>query len=491
MLDSTCTLSGWTEGEYCSICNKVLVIPKEIKPIDHDLVIETAREPTCTESGVTEGSYCAACNERFSEQTALEPLGHTEVVNEAVGPTGVSTGLTEGRSCSVCNQVFVPQQTIDILPPVTIDSHFGIITESKATVTTEHIKLNIPANVYIPYDLVDNINTVTSTMELASGLKFEGSRYYANEFLDVNVEKYTDSLNERGPLHDDNDECNIASGDLLLFDTFIHELTHSLQLNQSNWHYCELITEGFAAYTTYKTQKHIEAYSPEISVIVGASGNTLAENYELNYDELFSHSFGYWFENGFNFESNETVHLGFRFMWYLDEVYGNYSKWITAYENENWAFVAFSNQLPIEEQIRAFKSAYGDDVFDGFYSWFTSNENLFKKSQPIDLRDVEKIQLYPNFAYDEIFYEISGAITYNDLFIDIDAGKRYIAEYKAQNIDGMMLDITEGVVVELYDSEGRLLKTPITSNAELIPLDDVSFIKLVGEGIAHEIKIIF
>ena len=241
--------------------------------------------------------------------------------------------------------------------------------------------------------------------------------------------------------------------------------------------------EGISTYTTYKTQKYIAQYYPDLIPIVGTINQSIV-NYSIsNYSKLYEYPLEYWMENTFEFSGNTNYSIGFRFAWYLDEVYGDYTKWIFEYEKVNPYDRANTktNKLPIEEQIKAFKLAYGEDVFEGFYAWLKENEKLFKNNYPVDLSVAEKIQFYPTCAYREIYYSFSGG-SYNDLYIGIDSGRYYLNEYKGKNTDEMALNIDPGIIVELYDGEGRLLRAESSQREISIKLEGVSFIKLVGSG---------
>ena len=212
-----------------------------------------------------------------------------------------------------------------------------------------------------------------------------------------------------------------------------------------------------------------------------------------NFDELYKHSMEYWMDNTFEYSGNNNYAIGFALAWFLDEVYGDYTKWITEYEKENPMYLANVNTdaLSNEEQLKAFYLAYGEDVFDKFYSWLKQNESAFA-CRTIDISGAKKIQFYPTFAYSNITYHINAwdtKILYNDLLIDFSAGKAYMTDYKGRNIDGMAMTITSGCVVEFYDAEGKLLRTE-TSQGQAMSLEDVSFIKLVGNGAFYSIDIV-
>jgi len=132
-VEATCTETGLTAGEKCSVCGTVTVEPQTAPAkghtYDNDQDTEcndcghirditcthswdggtVILEPTCTAEG---GKFfvCALCGETKTE--ILAPLGHSEVILPAVEATCTETGLTEGKKCSVCGEVITAQQTV-------------------------------------------------------------------------------------------------------------------------------------------------------------------------------------------------------------------------------------------------------------------------------------------------------------------------------------------------------------------------------------------
>ncbi len=112
---ATCTQSGLTEGKHCSVCNEVIVEQTVVGALNHTEVIDEAVAATCTAAGLTEGKHCLRCNEVLVEQTVIKAAGHTEVVVEAVAATCTATGLTEGKRCSVCETITASQEVVPMI----------------------------------------------------------------------------------------------------------------------------------------------------------------------------------------------------------------------------------------------------------------------------------------------------------------------------------------------------------------------------------------
>ena len=438
---------------------------------------------------------------------------HEVVIDPAVFATSFETGLTEGSHCARCGEVLVAQEVVPLADSVQMDFAGGYVTTEPTVIETEHMRLNIPANVYILDDLVEYINIITSAIEEVSGLKFDTcSEYYKK--IEVTVVKNTNTQSETEVhAYANYGAITIASGDLLDMYALIHETSHILKYYNSPWSYCTWAEEAISTYNTYKVQKYLAANHPEL-VPFAQSANKSLRNMEVNqYEPLYAQPLEYWMDHVFEYAANNNYVIGFALSWYLDEVYGDYTKWITAYEKanpysgssnyqslQNGEMVALSNA----EQLRAFELAYGADALSNFYDWLKNNEDICEY-EAVDLRGADKIQLFPSYvSFGITFYLDTGDfvtdVCYKDLVIGFDAAKQYM-EYKGTDTAGLLLEIIvndkDGALVESYDSEGRLLHVySVTVEADSewttfieIPLDGVSFVRFVGESKMHRVVV--
>ena len=101
-LAPTCTEKG--EMTYsCKNCDATET--KEISENGHSLVTDDAVEATCSATGLTEGEHCSVCGEVTVEQEVVEKKPHTEVVTPGVPATCLTPGMSEEITCSVCGEI--------------------------------------------------------------------------------------------------------------------------------------------------------------------------------------------------------------------------------------------------------------------------------------------------------------------------------------------------------------------------------------------------
>lgn len=379
------------------------------------------------------------------------------------------------------------------------------ITEAPVSVDTGTLVFDIGANVYVPAHLEDTAETVVAAIEKVSGLDFDGLGNYARStFPDgkVHVNVSRDALYAGNPAHADwyrglqtsevgnayassGEHAVVSPGDLFLggSNAVVHELGHVLMYRQSEWNHCQLLNEGFAEYTTYLTLLELELNAPEAACYLDRSVTNISDMRISNYTELYKYPVEYWFDNTFDFATNNNYAVGFRFMAYLDAVYGDYSKWIPAFE-EAYSYQKIKPDIEdsdTEKQVQILKRVYGEDVLDNFYPWLKENLEMFDEDtrywEAIDRTGLEAINWYPtyNAAQSVVRLDYCG---YRDLYINLETVRKYLSEYKQEDITDLTLTASEPLKLRLYQADGNY--TEVLTRE--ISLEGISYIKLVGEG---------
>lgn len=70
--EATCTQTGYTGDTYCTDCNKLLGMGKELAVLGHDYKATVTKQPTTTEEGIRTYT-CTRCNSSYTESIAKLP----------------------------------------------------------------------------------------------------------------------------------------------------------------------------------------------------------------------------------------------------------------------------------------------------------------------------------------------------------------------------------------------------------------------------------
>lgn len=119
---ATCTQLGNIEYWYCSTCNQYFadeqlktIINKEdtvINYLPHSGTIVKGKQPTCSTYGFTDGEQCKFCNKVLVAQQQIEKLAHTPsdwIIDKQ--PTSLENGQKH-KECLKCSEVLVTETII-------------------------------------------------------------------------------------------------------------------------------------------------------------------------------------------------------------------------------------------------------------------------------------------------------------------------------------------------------------------------------------------
>jgi len=486
---ATCTETGLTEGSHCSKCNAVLVEQKEIARKGHSL--------ECTFNTETHVYACSECELELVEKHDIEKTFNIESHVYACSECGYKLSEKHNMDTATNKCVSCDFETMDT-------SHFksGYITTEYTEIETEHFICKLDAHTYVIADLEYYLETLYDALQIASGLNFN-----TDELVKIIIEVKTKEPNENGYASETHgayayfDRIGISTGDLFISGgyTIAHELSHVLQYRNSGWYFSKTLQEGFAEYNTYKTVKYLEENHPEIAYHLKGAEWTIT-NMRISdegYEYLYSKPLSYWYKNGFPsiYAGNVDYTVGFRLMRYLELVYGDFSLWITKYQEKNPYDHNESNILDISEVLKVLPDAYGEDVETNFYSWLKENRSFFDISISSIITDRTKLEytnIYPSYWYN-LDKSVFNGFKYKDISLNIAEFCRYITEYKDDELQNFRLECTtlEPVTIKFYDFDGNLISVQSSeSNNNTYSLDGVGYIKFVGEGTITEFNIL-
>ena len=105
----TCTEKGFTT--YSCNCGDTY-IDDYSDAAGHKNELLAGYEATCTETGFTDGEKCTVCGEITVAQKEMPASGHKEEIIHGIDATCTDTGLTEGIKCSVCGEILKNQDIV-------------------------------------------------------------------------------------------------------------------------------------------------------------------------------------------------------------------------------------------------------------------------------------------------------------------------------------------------------------------------------------------
>lgn len=435
-------------------------------------------------------SFCLTCycctDESCTEFACLSKCkGHHDCVDICV-----TCGLCKQLECEeqVCQEKCYGHQET----PYQFQAGDYTITTEPVVIDTGTFVYHIPQKVYVRGDLQELTDIIVETMEKVSGLTFAGNGYcqekYTDEKIHLHVNWWTGATYASPVDHVQDmlpEDLFLSSGGVI-----IHETAHMLMYRQSQWTHGQLLNESISTYTTYLVEKELEETNPTAAYRIGWAQGTAGSYGGLisDYEKLFEHPLEYWFENTFEYSPYENYSIGFLFAAYLHETYGNYTQWIIEFEN-TYSYREYGKKMygnsTLEQRVEVLKATYGEDVLDGFYPWLQEDLHRYEYDNNRDITNLEAINFYPVFNGEHIA-EIKD-IQFEDLYINLETMRTYFEDYWKKDASGLTLVYicslrNPPLTINLYKEDGSYTTVLANKSSNEIPLDGISYIKLVGTG---------
>lgn len=106
-VEATCTITGLTEGEKCSLCGFESKA-QQIVTGQHKLEKVAAVEATCATEGLTEGEKCSLCGYESKPQQKIDKLAHNYTSVVTTEATCVKKGI-KTYTCTKCNNSYTAE----------------------------------------------------------------------------------------------------------------------------------------------------------------------------------------------------------------------------------------------------------------------------------------------------------------------------------------------------------------------------------------------
>ena len=353
--------------------------------------------------------------------------------------------------------------------------------------------------VYVVDGYIEKLQALYDTTEAITGMTFHGRivKETMDEYLVFILLKnafvpgaHEDCDTGSTGVFPTNRNLSISQSDALLGKSVdpLAGLATILMTDTAYHRFNDIYDSGFSVYTAYKVQKYLEAHDPQLAMVSRDSAEILMNYHihdglqtlkEKNMDYWMNHPDSLWNE----IVGNGPASVGFYFMMYLDEVYGDYCGWVSAY-GENYPCRYANNTSHMEEQIQVMKDVYGEEVFDRFYPWLEEKLNSSFAFDP-DYSWRKQYVYYPLFAgygYEPRMFDGK----YEDMCVSLAEYRNYMTEFKGYDLEGLTLVNSRPVTVALYDRDGRFITatwgTRISQYEYQIDLRDVYYIRFVDTG---------
>lgn len=454
-------------------------------------------DPSIVQTSAPEQSEKTVETESMTETVQLQeseaseemevPVAETEVRSNSPEETVMADIMPFGNGPGT---IVRKSEDLDF-PQLAIDERYKrILFES------EHFSFQAKYKTYLVDGYIENFEALYDAIEQVTALTFipRVSKQQVDSHSEMKITVILSRTD--GNAHEDNDVgvaytdtesrlIGIGQTDAFLGIDYqtIACLANILQTDNANIAFNEIYDYGFQVYTAYKVLKYLEEENPQLASKFVNSNNLVLNTYIFDHKTLYGKPLTYWMEQGYpNDISNGSMAVGFWFMMYLDQVYGDYSAWIPAYKNQYGASRSQSTDN-LENQIQIMKDTYEESVLDGFYPWL--KENMRKLNRNSDYSWTKELTHYPIFNYAGYFdLFINGK--YEDLCVSLAEFRHYMEEFKGYELDNLTLVCINRTKVALYDQNGKYIMTTSGTKSAAgeyeVCLDDVYYIQFLGKG---------
>ena len=197
---ATCVAEGYTDGEYCSICNEILKEKSIIPATGHnagDIVTENFYDATCTDAGSRDNVvYCTTCGIEMSRQSEVVDPYHILEKHEGKEPTCTEYGWQAYETCSRCDYT-----TYEVIPAGhTYENGVCVDCGKEQPIYTEVDENTILFGEYPQTKVTDNaliatLNSLAGTLPTSSNAQSWTSYQYYLNGLPVDYMWYIDVIN--------------------------------------------------------------------------------------------------------------------------------------------------------------------------------------------------------------------------------------------------------------------------------------------------------
>lgn len=120
----------------------------------HTLVTDKPVDATCTNSGLTSGQHCSVCGEVITAQTTIPALGHKIAIDMAVDSTTTPPNVVAAARCPVCGKILVSKVVFPIR-----DS----IVKIDTTIAVDGLQVRIDTTIVVNWSTFQDTTIIIGT----------------------------------------------------------------------------------------------------------------------------------------------------------------------------------------------------------------------------------------------------------------------------------------------------------------------------------------